>query len=122
MIQAAKDLVEQYKAEGKEIPTIPSQKEEEGAGTSGTAISDADARLKEEMAALNKSEEGDAPAEGESGAEENSVEAAADSNEESAEAEDAGSAEEASASEDAGAAVAASQDANSEVETEKQPT
>ncbi|MEO0336537.1 MAG: transcription termination factor NusA, partial [Pseudomonadota bacterium] len=53
LISSASALVEEYKAEGKEIPTIPQAKPEEEV-SSGNAISDAEARLKEEMAALDK--------------------------------------------------------------------
>ncbi|MCB0407506.1 MAG: transcription termination/antitermination protein NusA [Bdellovibrionales bacterium] len=56
LIQDASDLLEKYKAEGKEIPTAPTAKTEE-ASVGGDAISAADARLKEELAALNEEEQ-----------------------------------------------------------------
>lgn len=61
LIQEAKDLLAQYEAEGKEIPTAPVAKTEE-AKPAGNTMSDADARLKEELAALNEGEAGEASA------------------------------------------------------------
>lgn len=60
LIDDAKALIEQYKAEGKELPTV-SAKGAEGAGrearASQDAKSDAEARLREEMAQLKKENE-----------------------------------------------------------------
>jgi hypothetical protein len=71
-------LVEEYKAEGKEIPTIPqATKAEEDAGT-GNALSDADARLKEEMAALSNEDSAGVPADDKEEAAEASAEEASE--------------------------------------------
>jgi N utilization substance protein A len=59
LVDDASALIEQYKAEGKQLPTV-SGKGPEGAGrvaqASNNAKSDADARLREEMARLAKKE------------------------------------------------------------------
>lgn len=62
LIQEAKDLLAQYEAEGKEIPTAPVAKTEESK-PAGNTMSDADARLKEELAALNEGEAQEASSE-----------------------------------------------------------
>jgi N utilization substance protein A len=78
LIDSAVALVEEYKAEGKEIPTIPqATKAEEDAGT-GNALSDADARLKEEMAALSNEDSAGVPADDKEEAAEASAEEASE--------------------------------------------
>lgn len=52
LINEAQALIEKYKAEGKEIPTAPVAKTDESKSSS-LAMSNAEARLKEELAALN---------------------------------------------------------------------
>jgi N utilization substance protein A len=52
LIDDSQGLIDQYKAEGKEIPTAPVAKVDENKASSN-ALSSADARLKEELAALN---------------------------------------------------------------------
>ena len=62
LIKSAKDLVEQYKKEGKEIPKAPTmaKSSEEKIGSSGSsAKSAAEERLREEMQQLKKAESGD---------------------------------------------------------------
>lgn len=60
LLDDAKALVEQYKAEGKTLPTVSAKGQDIGAPraaqTSQDAKSAADARLREEMAQLNKKE------------------------------------------------------------------
>jgi N utilization substance protein A len=55
LIDECKALIEQYRAEGKEIPTAPTKAASKAEGVD--AKSQADARLKAEMAQLQKSEE-----------------------------------------------------------------
>ena len=56
LIQQAKDLVEKYKAENKEIPVAPSLKSKKKTASSGEEIkAEADRKLKEELAQLESS-------------------------------------------------------------------
>ena len=57
LIQQAKDLVEKYKAENKEVPVAPSLKAKKKVASSGEEIkAEADRKLKEELAQLESSE------------------------------------------------------------------
>lgn len=60
LIQQARDLVEQYKAENKEIPMAPSLKSKKKTTASGEEIkAEADRKLKEELAQLESSTDSD---------------------------------------------------------------
>ena len=94
LISDAQELVDKYAEEGMEIPQAPKAAVE----TKGDAKSQADARLKEELAALSKSEDTDSEPTSEAEGSEDSaeVEASADAPAESSEeasAEEAPSAE-----------------------------